>query len=63
LGRALAAAQDLRSAELRPLAWGFTAALVGTMASNTFYLTMTFYYFYRFVLLALALPPGLRTGH
>jgi O-antigen ligase len=56
LGRALAAAQDPRTTELRPLAWGFTAALVGTMASNAFYLTMTFYYFYCFILLALALP-------
>jgi hypothetical protein len=33
-----------------------TAALVGTMASNVFYLTMQFYYFYAFVALALALP-------
>jgi hypothetical protein len=56
LGRALAAARDPRGPELRPLAWGFTAALVGTMASNVFYLTMTFYYFYCFILLALALP-------
>jgi O-antigen ligase len=55
-GRALSAARDPRAPELRPLAWGFTAALVGTMASNAFYLTMTFYYFYCFILLALALP-------
>jgi hypothetical protein len=40
---------------LRPLAWGFTAALVGTMAANAFYLTMQFYYFYAFAALALAL--------
>ena len=39
-----------------PLAWGFTAALAGTMASNFFYLTMQFYYFYGFVALVLALP-------
>jgi hypothetical protein len=26
------------------------------MASNVFYLTMTFYYFYGFILLALTLP-------
>jgi O-antigen ligase len=39
-----------------PLAWGFTAALTGTIAANFFYLTMQFYYFYGFVALALALP-------
>jgi O-antigen ligase len=38
------------------LAWGLTAALVGTMAANLFYLTMQFYYFYVFVAFALALP-------
>jgi hypothetical protein len=38
------------------LAWGFTAALVGTLASNAFYLTMQFYYFYAFAALALAVP-------
>ena len=41
---------------MRPLAWGMTAALTGTMAANLFYLTMTFYYFYAFIALALALP-------
>jgi len=41
---------------VRPLAWGMTAALVGTMAANAFYLTMQFYYFYGFIALALALP-------
>ena len=41
---------------MRPLAWGMTAALVGTIAANFFYLTMQFYYFYAFVALALALP-------
>ncbi|MBV8480501.1 MAG: O-antigen ligase family protein [Actinobacteria bacterium] len=39
-----------------PLAWGFTAALAGTMAANFFYLTMQFYYFYGLIALALALP-------
>jgi hypothetical protein len=39
-----------------PLAWGYTAALAGTMAANFFYLTMSFYYFYAFAALALALP-------
>lgn len=50
-----------------PLAWGFTAALTGTIAANFFYLTMTFYYFYAFLALALALPLVFarqgRTGH
>ena len=41
---------------MTPLAWGWTAALVGTMAANLFYLTMRFYYFYAFLLFALALP-------
>jgi hypothetical protein len=41
---------------VRPLAWGLTAALVGTMAANIFYLTMSFYYFYAFAALVLALP-------
>jgi O-antigen ligase len=35
---------------------GLTAALVGTMAANAFYLTMTFAYFYVFLILALASP-------
>ena len=41
---------------LRPLAWGMTGALLGTMAANAFYLTMQFYYFYAFAALVLALP-------
>ena len=56
LGRALAAARDPLAARVRPLAWGCTAALVGTLASNAFYLTMQFYYFFAFVALALAVP-------
>ena len=56
LGRALAAAGDPLAARVRPLAWGLTAALAGTMASNVFYLTMQFYYFYAFLALALAVP-------
>ena len=56
LGRALAVAHDPLAARVRPLAWGCTAALVGTLASNAFYLTMQFYYFYAFVALALAVP-------
>ena len=56
LGRALDAAGDARGRRVRPLAWGCTAALAGTMAANFFYLTMQFYYFYAFVALVLALP-------
>ena len=56
LGRALAAAGDRASARVRPLAWGLTAALVGTIAANAFYLTMQFYYFFAFALLVLAAP-------
>ena len=41
---------------MRPLAWGLTAALVATMAANAFYLTMSFYYFYVFAALCLAVP-------
>ena len=56
LGRILTAVRDPMGPRVRPLAWGFTAALAGTMAANFFYLTMQFYYFYGFVALALALP-------
>ena len=41
---------------MRPAAWGMTAALAGIMAANGFYLTMTFYYFYVFLMLIAALP-------
>jgi hypothetical protein len=56
VGRALAAAGDGIAARVRPLEWGLTAALVGTMASNFFYLTMSFYYFFVFVMLAIVAP-------
>jgi O-antigen ligase len=56
VGRALAAARDPVAARVRPVAWGMTAALAGTMAANLFYLTMIFYYFYAFAILAVALP-------
>ena len=55
-GRALAALGEPSAARVRPLAWGMTAALAGTMAANVFYLTMQFYYFYAFAVLVLALP-------
>jgi hypothetical protein len=41
---------------VRPLAWGCTAALAGTLAANAFYLTMQMYYFFAFVALGLAIP-------
>ena len=47
---------SVEAARVRPLAWGMTAALAGTMAANFFYLTMQFYYFYAFAALALAVP-------
>jgi O-antigen ligase len=50
LGRAL------RDRRVPPLAWGFTAALTGTLAANFFYLTIPFYYFYALLALALTLP-------
>jgi O-antigen ligase len=56
LGRRLTAEGVAAAARIRPLAWGMTAALAGTMAANLFYLTMQFYYFYAFAVLVLALP-------
>ena len=56
VGRALTAADDPVAARVRPLAWGLTAALVGTLVANVFYLTMTFYYF--FVVALLAITPA-----
>jgi hypothetical protein len=52
----LAGVRDPASARARPLAWGLTAALAGTLAANVFYLTMTFYYFYVLATLVLAVP-------
>ncbi|HUQ22065.1 MAG TPA: O-antigen ligase family protein [Gaiellaceae bacterium] len=56
LGRLRALGRALGSRRIRPLAWGMTAALVGTIAANAFYLTMSFYYFFAFAMLALAAP-------
>ena len=56
LGKLLARVGDPAAARVRPLAWGMTAALAGTMVANVFYLTMSFYYFYVFAVLALAAP-------
>ncbi|RDI74257.1 O-antigen ligase like membrane protein [Gaiella occulta] len=56
IGRALAAGGDAAAARVSPLAWGLTAALVGTMAANLFYLTMSFYYFFVLAMLIVAAP-------
>ncbi len=56
LGRALARAGERLAARVRPLAWGFAAALLGTMAANVFYLTMQMYYFFVLAFLVLAAP-------
>jgi hypothetical protein len=56
IGRGLQALRDPLAARVRPLAWGLTAALVSTLASNAFYLTMSFYYFFVFALLVVTAP-------
>jgi hypothetical protein len=56
LGRLLDRIGDAEGAHVRPLAYGMTAALVGTIVANFFYLTMQFYYFYAFLAFVLALP-------
>jgi O-antigen ligase len=56
LGRLREIGRALGSPRIRPLAWGMTAALAGTIAANAFYLTMSFYYFFAFAMLALAAP-------
>lgn len=59
IGRSLAAAGDPLAARIRPLGWGLAAALVSTLVSNVFYLTISFYYFYVLALLAIAAPTAL----
>jgi O-antigen ligase len=56
LGNRLARVGSPLARRVRPLAWGWTAALAGTLAANFFYLTMSFYYFFVFLALALAVP-------
>ncbi|MFN8224486.1 MAG: O-antigen ligase family protein [Gaiellales bacterium] len=56
LGRRLAALGDPLAIRVRPLGWGLMAALVATMVSNVFYLTMTFYYFFVVALLVIVPP-------
>ena len=56
IGRALQALRDPLAARVRPLSWGLTAALVSTLAANAFYLTISFYYFFVFVMLIVVTP-------
>ena len=49
-----AAARAASSRKVDALVVGLTAVLVGTIAANVFYLTMTFYYFYAFLILVFA---------
>jgi O-antigen ligase len=56
IGRSLAVAGNPDAARVRPLAWGMTAALIATMASNAFYLTLSLFYFFVFAAIALATP-------
>jgi hypothetical protein len=56
LGNRVARMGSPLARRVRPLAWGWTAALAGTLAANAFYLTIQFYYFYVFLALALAVP-------
>jgi O-antigen ligase len=62
IGKALAQLGDPLAARVRPLGWGLTAALVATLASNAFYLTMSFYYFFVLALLAIAAPTVFAAG-
>jgi len=62
VGRALSAAGDSLAIRVRPLEWGMTAALVATMASNFFYLTMSFYYFFVLAMLAIVAPAVFAPG-
>jgi O-antigen ligase len=66
LGRLLDRIGDPVGSQVRPLAYGMTAALVGVIVANFFYLTIQFYYFYAFLAFALALPvvfAGRARGH
>lgn len=56
LGRALTGAGDALASRVRPLAWGLTAALAGTLVANFFYLTMQMYYFFVLAMLIVAAP-------
>ena len=60
LGVARRLGRALGDARLTPVAYGMTAALVGTLVANAFYLTMGFFYFFAFAALAFALPYAIR---
>jgi hypothetical protein len=65
IGRRLAEAGDATAARVRPLGWGLTAALVGTLVANVFYLTMQMYYFFVLAMFVVAAPIvfGRRVNH
>ena len=56
LGQMLVSDGEAGDARLRAVAWGITAAVVGTMVANAFYLTMQMYYFVALAVLAFAVP-------
>ncbi len=60
LGRAMAVSGDALAARVRPLGWGLTAALAGTLAANAFYLTMQMYYFFALAMFIVAAPAVFR---
>jgi O-antigen ligase len=56
LGRRLARAGDIAAVRIRPLAWGLTAAFVGTLVANAFLMTIPLFYFFAFAALAFSAP-------
>jgi O-antigen ligase len=56
IGRRLAEAGDAAAARVRPLGWGLTAALAGTLVANAFYLTMQMSYFFVLAMFIAAAP-------
>ena len=56
IGRQLLAVGESSGGLVRPLAFGLSAALVGTLVANVFYLTIQFYYFFVLALLAVSAP-------
>ena len=56
LGGLLASDGDPGTRGLRAIAWGITAAVIGTLAANAFYLTMQMYYFVALAVLGFAVP-------
>ncbi|MGI9659629.1 MAG: O-antigen ligase family protein [Gaiellaceae bacterium] len=56
VGRQLLSRGDESGTLVRPLAFGLTAALAGTLVANVFYLTIQFYYFFVLALFIVAAP-------